>query len=181
MDDQTALDSTLWTQTLTRTQQELARLPAQQRAWLSEQIARIGRLQEELDRIFLAVDGATVCRDCLGGCCSRAKHHPTLSNVLAFLLAGEEPPRPDFSLPCPLLGATGCRLPVARRPFNCVIFLCDAIDQALNAEQRQAYARIETELRQTYLAVAERCPGASLRGVLIAAERVGHRSLLTNS
>ena len=181
MDDQTAVDTTLWRQTLSRLRRELAELPAARRDWLGKQVARIGQLQEELDRLFVAVDGPRICRDCLGGCCSRAKHHLSLSNVLAYLLVGEEPPTPDFSRPCPLLGATGCQLPVSRRPFNCIIFLCDAVDQSLSTEQRQAFAGVEAELRQVYQAIAERCPGASLRGLLIAAERRGPRALLTNS
>ncbi len=179
MDEQTAVDTALWRQTLSRLRRELAELPTAQRDWLAQQITLIGQLQEQLDRVFVAVDGPQICRDCLGGCCSRAKHHLTLGNVLAYLLAGEEPPTPDFTRPCPLLGPAGCQLPVTRRPFNCIIFLCDAVDQALSIEQRQAFARIESELRQVYHAIAERCPGASLRGLLIAAERVGARSLLT--
>ena len=52
---------------------------------------------------------------------------------------------------------------------------------SLSAEQRQTFARVESELRQVYHAVAERCPGASLRGLLIAAKRVGAGALLTTS
>ena len=181
MDDQTVTDTVLWTQTLGRLRRELAELPATQRDWLAQQITRIGQLQEELDRVFVAVGGPQICRDCLGGCCSRAKYHLTLSNILPYLLAGEDPPAPDFARPCPLLGPTGCQLPVLHRPFNCIIFLCDAIDQTLSAEQRQTFSQIESELRHVYHAIAERCPGASLRGLLIAAERLGARALLTNS
>jgi len=38
---------------------------------------------------------------------------------------------------------------------------------------------IEADLRRSYHAVAERCPGASLRGLLLGATRVGERPLLT--
>jgi hypothetical protein len=180
MDAKAAADIALWAQTLARVRQELTDLPVDQRAWLVDQVARIGTLQGELDRLFRAINGPAICTDCLGGCCSRAKHHLTLTNLLAYLLAGEEPPLPDFTLACPMLGPDGCRLPVTRRPFNCIIFLCEAVDRELSAEQRDAFAGIESELRTAYHAIADRCPGASLRGLLIAAARCGDRPLLTN-
>ncbi|NJC87236.1 MAG: hypothetical protein FIB02_01690 [Desulfuromonas sp.] len=175
----TAADAVLWEKTLTRVRRELAELPVAEHDWLVALTSQIGELQVALDRLFLEVDGSAICTDCLGGCCSRAKHHVTLTNVLGYLLRGEEPPTPDFTLACPLLGAQGCRLPVARRPFNCIIFLCERIDAQLTDEQRTTFSKIEAELRNAYHAVAERCPGASLRGLLISAERVGEQRLLT--
>lgn len=172
-------DTDLWTATIDRARRELEQLPATERDWLAKEVCRIGELQRELDRLFRDADGPAICTDCLGGCCSRAKHHVTLANLLGYLLNGEGPPVPDFALPCPMLGSRGCRLPVERRPFNCIIFLCERIDARLTEAQRAAFTAIELELRNAYHAVAERCPGASLRGLLIAAERLGERPLLT--
>jgi len=180
MTDTTAPDSVLWAATLIRVRQELAELAGAERAWLAAQLARIGLLQTRLDELFRGIDGPTVCRDCLGGCCSRAKHHVTLTNVLGYLLDGDEPPLPDFTLDCPLLSEQGCRLPVERRPFNCTIFLCETLDAALSSEQRGQFATIERKLRASYQAVAARCPGASLRGLLLASARAGERPLLTD-
>ncbi len=181
MDHRDLSDSSLWMATLARARAELAGLPAAERLWLTAQLARIGRLQAELDRRFRDIDGPRVCADCLGGCCSLARHHVTLTNLLGFLLDEAEPPAPDFSKACPLLGEQGCRLPVERRPFNCIIFLCEPLDAALDSEQRAGFATVEADLRAAYEAVACRCPGASLRGLLIAAARVGERPLLTNA
>ena len=178
MYDTLSSDTALWLATLARTRRELAELPAGARAWLAAQVARIGALQVELDELFRAIDGPALCADCLGGCC-QARHHVTLTNLLGFLLTGEEPPAPDFARGCPMLGAQGCRLPAAHRPFNCVIFLCDEVDRHLTPAQRDRFATIEAELRRSYHEVAERCPGASLRGLLIAAARVGENPLLT--
>lgn len=171
-------DLALWQETVERARRELAMLPAAERGWLKERVEEIGALQVELDRWFRAIDGVRICTDCRGGCCSRAKHHVTLTNLLAFLLAGEEPPLPDYSLPCPFLGATGCLFPPARRPFNCIIFFCEELDRQLNGEQRRVLEGIEAQLRRVYQSIAERCPGASLRGLLIGAERVGDATLL---
>ena len=70
------------------------------------------------------------------------------TQILGFLLAGEEPPPPDFAPGCPMLGAQGCRLPAAHRPFNCVIFLCVEVERHLTAGQRDRFATIEAELRR---------------------------------
>jgi len=181
MFDTIATDSALWATTLTRARSELAHLAASERDWLAAQVAWIGRLQEELDHLFHAVDGRGLCAECQGGCCGHARHHATLTNLFGYLLNGEEPPSPDFSRACPFLDTRGCRLPAARRPFNCVIFLCEALDQRLTGPQRQAFVHAEGELRAAYAAVAARCPGASLRGLLLAAARLGDRPLLTNN
>jgi hypothetical protein len=178
MFDTHSTDSALWAATLARTRRELAELPAGEHGWLAAQVARIGARQTELDGLFREIDGPALCADCLGGCC-QARHHVTLTNLLGCLLAGQEPPAPDFAPGCPMLGAQGCRLPAAHRPFNCVIFLCDEVDRHLTQAQRDRFATIEAELRRSYHEVAERCPGASLRGLLIAAARVGENPLLT--
>jgi hypothetical protein len=178
MNDSFSSDADLWAATVLRVRIELNELPASEHSWLVDQVSRIGELQLELDLLFRIIGGPTVCIDCLGGCCSLAKHHATLTNILGYLLAGEEPPTPDFALSCPFLGAQGCRLPAARRPFNCIIFLCDRVDRYLSSEQRTAFAGIEAGLRTAYHAIADRYPGASLRGLLMAAARVGHRPLL---
>ena len=174
-------DSALWAATLARAQQELPALPVAERQWLAARIADIGSLQGELDRLFRDINGPAVCIACRGGCCSRARHHTTLTNLLGFLLGNEDLPEPDFTLDCPYLGSQGCRLPVARRPFNCVIFLCEALDARLSEAQRAAFSSAERRLRAAYEAVAGRCPGASLRGLLIAAVRLGERPLLSRS
>jgi len=174
-------DSALWAATFARAQHELAALPVSERQWLAAQVALIGSLQEELDRLFRTIDGPAVCGECLGSCCSRARHHATLTNLLGYLLAAEDLPVPDFTLDCPFLGTKGCRLPVTRRPFNCIIFLCAALDGRVSDVQRASFATVERQLRAAYEAVASRCPGASLRGVLIAAVRLGERPLLTLS
>jgi hypothetical protein len=179
MTDTMTTDGTLWVATLARARGELAHLPASRRHWLAVQIARIGTLQEELDRLFVAIGGPQLCTACLGGCCGGAKHHVTLANLLGYLLNGEEPPWPEFSRTCPFLGSCGCRLPAARRPFNCIIFLCETLDGRLSSEQRRLFVRTERQLRAVYEAIAARCPGASLRGLLLAGARVGERPLLT--
>ena len=181
MPDIVGNDAALWAATVERASHELAALSIDEREWLSGRIARIGRFQETLDRLFREVGGPTECAGCHGGCCGCARHHATLTNLFGYLLADNAPPTPDFTRPCPFLGELGCRLPVPHRPFNCIIFLCEVLDQRLTESQRAEFTRIENALRATYLEIAARHPGASLRGLLMASARTGHGSLLTRA
>jgi hypothetical protein len=181
MSDAGSSDAALWTATVERARRELAALPIGELDWLAAQVDRIGHLQETLARLFREVGGPATCAGCHGGCCGHARHHATLTNLLGYLLAGREPPRPDFTRTCPFLDERGCRLPVPHRPFNCIIFLCEELDQRLTEPQRQAFGRAESALRAAYTALADHCPGASLRGLLVTAARIGDRPLLTRA
>jgi hypothetical protein len=146
---------------------EVARLPALERRWMTARLARIGRLQRRLHRLFLMADGPELCRRCQGGCCDCGRNHLTLVNLLPFLLAEQAPPAADFSRICPFVGAQGCLLEPSRRPYNCVIFLCDTVDSALSAGQRQLFSALERRLRTLYLEFDQRYAGSSLRGIFI--------------
>jgi hypothetical protein len=165
-----------WHKLLNRLHCELGALEDVERRWLARQIAEIGHLQVELDAMFRTADGPATCSACLDNCCGCGRHHLTLTNLLAYLLAGETPPVPDFNSACPFLDARGCRLPVARRPYNCITFFCETLDERLDHGDREQLRRLDRRLRRAYQRVAERYPAASLRGLWIALERVrgGH-------
>ncbi|ORJ55031.1 hypothetical protein [Geothermobacter hydrogeniphilus] len=167
-----------WQTILTRLTTEVAALPDAERRWLEVQIDRIERLQGRMHDFFLSVGGSELCRDCLGACCARGLHHVTLANLLTFLLRNDPVPQPDFSSTCPLLGPGGCLWPVQRRPFNCVTFLCEVVEERLDEAQREEFYRLEKELRALYLECDRRYAGSSLRGIWIAADRLASRNFL---
>lgn len=168
----------LWEGTLVRCVAELERLPPQDRDWLKQRLLAISHCQLELDRLFREANGPELCASCRERCCDCGRHHFTLTNLLGFLLRGVTPPRPDYSLSCPFAGKNGCHLDAADRPFNCVSFLCDAIDAKLDQASRRYFYQIEKQLRSEYESVAGRYPAASLRGLLISLERAGDVPLL---
>ena len=157
-----------WPEVVRRVRDELSALDDAAVQWLQERVQAIECLQEAIDRLFCKADGERCCRDCEGDCCGHGRHHLTLTNLLAFLLPSEEPPTPDFRNSCPYLGVTGCLLPVSRRPYNCITFFCDRLESGLSVEDQKALRDLDRQLRREYLAVAERYPAASLRGVWIA-------------
>jgi len=167
-----------WSALLQRIQLEIAALCDHERTWLRERLARIASLQQAMDELFTSAGGNASCARCNGACCGCGRHHITLTNLLGYLFAGEIPPSPDFNRTCPFLAEQGCGLTVARRPYNCITFFCDTIEDRLDAEQCVQLRALDRELRREYQQVAERYPAASLRGLWIALERVGDGQLL---
>ena len=101
-----------------------------------------------------------------------------LVNIVAFLLEGETPLAPDFGKTCPFLGETGCVLPVAKRPYNCITFFCEALEDRLDEVRQQELRSLDRKLRAEYELVEQRYPAATLRGIWIGLERVSGQALL---
>lgn len=169
-----------WAQIMQTLTLEVAALDSAERDWIQPRLAAIGQLQTELHAAFLALGGAEACALCQGDCCDRGRHHCTLVNALGYLLAGETVPVPDFSRPCPYLGEVRCQFDVARRPFNCVTFLCDALDQQFSPPQREAFCRGEQQLRRLYGEFDQRYAGGGLQGLLLRAETLAGRPFLAH-
>jgi hypothetical protein len=168
----------LWDRSLTAVSKEYQALDSQEKNWIVDRLGEIAVLQKQLDELFRVAGGPTACRQCSGACCDSGKNHFTLANLLAFLACGEPPPGPDFSLSCPFLGESGCRIEPFRRPFNCVTFACEPVLDSLNGECRDEYLRLEKALHQLYLAFDRRFAGSSLCGLFIRAERLAGRPFL---
>ena len=105
----------------------------------------------------------------------------TLTNLFAYLLEDEDPPTPDFRRTCPYLGDQGCLLPASRRPYNCITFFCETLEEQLGAKDCERLRSLDRRLRNEYLQVAARYPTASLRGLWIALQRVGDGALLQSN
>ena len=102
----------------------------------------------------------------------------TLVEVLSALLSGVELPTPDPSATCPFLNSGGCTLEPGIRPFNCVTFNCERVEDRLSADQVEQFYSLERDLRALYAAFEDRYAGASLRGLIIRSRRLGAGRLL---
>lgn len=119
-------------------------------------LAELSRLKQGLLQASDAAEGALICALCGGACCRVGRYHPTALEVLTFLAQGDAPPEPDFDGgACPFLGASGCRIPPERRPFTCVIFICDRIDERLSDGDREHFIQLEGDLRALRITISE--------------------------
>lgn len=166
-----------WGKIVTSLRREVAELADSEKRWISARLAAIALLQEELHDCVRTNGSETLCADCPEHCCGQGKNHPGLVNLLFYLLA-EEDLSADFSAPCPQLGPSGCTFPPARRPFNCITFNCDRVEERMTAEQRQRLLTLETALRALYESFAARYAGAGPQGLLIRAETLDGRPFL---
>ena len=165
-----ANDENLWKQIISRVADEWEILPASEKNWATEHVRKVIDLQEQLHRLFLDVGGADLCRACDGDCCGHGKFHPTLVNLLACLVTSHTLPEPDFSQTCPYIGETGCHFPPGLRPYNCISFICEQVEDRLDKPSQETFYRLEKQIRAHYELFAERYTGASLRGVMIRGE-----------
>jgi hypothetical protein len=69
----------------------------------------------------------------------------------------------------------------AGRPFNCITFICDGIEDRLDAAGREGFYTRERELRGLYEEFDARYAGSSLRGILIRASRLRGGDLLASA
>lgn len=114
------------------------------------------------------VDPATQCAGCGGACCVAGKYHFSAVDQLVYLATGEPAFSPLFDNGlCPYLGRTGCLMAPAYRPFNCITFNCELIEDLLHAEEVSRFYRLERELRGSYQAIRALFPDNSMDGALL--------------
>jgi hypothetical protein len=161
-----ALRQALWEKIILAVQNEWQSLAGSERSWIDVKIERLTAIQTELHRLVAVAEGEAICRDCHGGCCGHGLYHPTLVTLIAHLTNDQSLPVPDFYQSCPYLGGAGCTFPPALRPFNCLIFICDKIEQQCPEQHVATIALLESELRGIYEAFDDRYTGSSLRGLM---------------
>ena len=172
--------STHWRQLLQQIMTEYQLLPENEKSWITTRLTRIEALQERMNLLFENGQGLRSCADCLGDCCVLGHNHMTLANLLSYLQCGELPPSPDFTSTCPFLGEHGCVLLVARRPYNCISFVCDIIEDALTSAEVEHFYQLDKELRALYLDFSSRFAGGSMTGLLLQYERLAGRFFLAH-
>lgn len=170
---------TRWQQIVTQVQQEYRDLSPSEKGRIADQLTEIDRLQCALDHLFIKAGGEQICAACEGACCAKGHNHAVLPNILAYLQQNEVPPSADFSKTCPWLGPQGCVHPVGHRPYNCITFLCDKLEQHLNESEVEEFYRLDRELRKLYQAFADRYLSGGMSGLLLQTARLNGHPLLS--
>ena len=142
-------DRELWRLGCAAVAQEYVALPQPVRVRVNTLARRVRETKEELARIVSQVGGSAICASCRGECCATGKNHVTVVDLLVHFSEGRAVPEPDFGRKsCPFLGERGCVMAPSYRPFNCIIFNCDRIEEGLEAPARAELYRVERELRE---------------------------------
>jgi len=170
--------SQLWKSVVSRLMDEYKTLSMSELEWIDRRLNRIDIVQRELDQLFRTAEGESICHRCQGDCCAKGHNHMTLANLLSFARHDVFPPDADFDRTCPFLSSSGCELSVISRPYNCITFICDSIEQAFGEEDKQRFYDLDRELRSLYLEFSQRYQGGAMTGLLIQEDRCPGQPLL---
>jgi hypothetical protein len=157
-----------WHDAVCRVSRAFERLPGAERG----RVERLCRLMMEqkggMQALVARVDAASHCAGCGGACCVTGKYHFTPVDLLVYLVSSQQLFQPLFGNGlCPYLGATGCLMQPEFRPFNCITFNCEVIEERLTDEELARFYRFERELRQNYQEIRSIFPGRCIDGSLL--------------
>jgi hypothetical protein len=162
----------MWSAAVQQVAAEYATLPPSLRERVGELTAAIRAAKREFQGMAAASGAEKICAACRGLCCGHGKHHFTVVDLLSLLAASRETPVPAFATPdCPYHDGTGCSMSPEFRPFNCIIFLCEEIENETPVAARVRLETLEKELRRLYLNLEQLLGNRFANGLLIAYER----------
>jgi hypothetical protein len=165
-------DHELWSEAVGRVQSEYQSLPLPVKQRLYELSSEIRALKDEHQKLVSRFSPDLLCERCNGICCRYGKHHFTAVELIVYLAAERELFTPSFENPvCPYIGDTGCLMEPALRPFNCIIFICEDLDNRLDESSRAELSVIEKKLRQLYLQIDQLLGNRFGNGLLISFQR----------
>jgi hypothetical protein len=158
----------LWLEGVRRVTAGLARLADADRQQVESLCRAMVARKEAMQALVARVDAAFHCAGCGGACCVKGKYHFSSADLVAYLVTGKEffAPLFDNGL-CPYLSPEGCLMPPGYRPFNCITFNCERIEDQLPEEEVALFYRWEGELRETYASIRALFPDRSADGPLL--------------
>ncbi|MBU5637404.1 hypothetical protein KOM00_11745 [Geomonas sp. Red69] len=124
--------------------------------------------KEAMQQLVARADAAAHCAGCGGACCVRGRYHFSAVDLLVYLATAKPlfAPRFDNGL-CPFLGEPECLIPAGYRPFNCITFNCDLIEDQLTRDEVSRFYRMEQELSARYAEIRALFPARSMDGPLL--------------
>ena len=124
--------------------------------------------KEAMQALVASVDAASRCAGCGGACCVSGKYHFSAVDLLVYLVTGAPlfTPRFDNGL-CPYLGDACCLIPPGYRPFNCITFNCDLIEDRFSRDELSRFYAMERELRLDYGEIRSLFPAKKMDGSLL--------------
>jgi hypothetical protein len=139
---------------------ELAKLHALARVMMEQ--------KRGMHALSAAVDPLSHCAECGGACCVRGKYHFTAADLLVYLVTREPLFSPQFDNGlCPYLVQERCLMAPEYRPFNCITFNCERIEDLLPPPAVARFYELERELRATYEAIRSLFPDGAANGAVL--------------
>jgi hypothetical protein len=140
-----------WDRGVAAVRKEYAGLSPLDKAQVGRCATAIKSLKKILHRIAEEVGAAGICAQCFGECCKSGKNHFKAVDLFVYLNDEKELFTPCFERGiCPYLGACGCLMGPEFRPYNCITFICERVEELLGAAEMERFYAVERELRSLY-------------------------------
>jgi hypothetical protein len=144
-------DQEIWNGAITAVKTEFTTLPELILAKISTSTEIIKNHKKAIFALTEAVGGGKICENCRGECCNKGKYHFTIIDLLVFLVEGKALFTPRFGRErCPYAGDAGCLMEPEYRPFNCITFHCERLEELLGASDIEEFYQLEKKLRFQY-------------------------------
>lgn len=146
---------------------------------LKKQVLVIGESIRQVKReIYALAGGAAIIKTCVacgGLCCEKGKYHFSVIDLLMYLSSGKELFIPSFrETPCPFLGEEGCLMDPAYRPFTCITFHCERLEDLLSPADLERIHHLERSLRKLCQKLETLFGGRLMQGLLLSCARYLH-------
>jgi len=165
-------DQQIWSAAVERVKTDYHALPQALKLKLAELSAEIMTLKARHQASVATAAADAVCAECQGLCCRFGKHHFTVVELIVYLSAGRELFTPSFDNPvCPYHSGAGCLMEPSLRPFNCVIFICEQLETALEVRVNAELSAIESRLRGIYKEFDQLLGNRFANGLLLTFQR----------
>jgi hypothetical protein len=173
-------DEEIWRQAVRQVTREFFALEPPVRQSCFDILDDMFRLKTLLAEFSDGAGGAGICRQCGGACCVRGKYHLTLPDLLGLLHRQVSLPTPHFERfpACPYLGEEGCQMSAGLRPFTCVIFNCELIEDRMARGEQERFRSLEYQLRSCYIDLEELFGSRFMGGLLRTYQSAGGGSCL---
>lgn len=167
------MDSVMtWERGVSLLRREWDRLPEAVRDAITPLVREMMTCKEAIHQIMAEAGSESVCARCDDRCCARGRYHVSPTDLLAFIVTRTEIFTPDFSRSsCPYLGEGGCLMAPAYRPFPCITFACEAIEDRLSPLHRTRLSFLVDNLSSLYASIDSLLGRRVRGGIMHYAER----------
>ena len=142
-------DQQAWSLGVGRISALLDNLPEEARHRLTGLLVHYRQVKETVAAVVSEYDSASACRDCGGQCCLNGKYRMSVFDALALCAAQLTTSANFVQKPlCPYGTDQGCTMESGIRPADCVLFICDVLEQKLSPQSRLLLAEQEQILRE---------------------------------
>lgn len=144
-------DREKWDFGVVAVQREFESFPLALKSRVDRCASAIKSLKKDLHQIAREVGGDDICAKCNGECCKSGKSHVRGVDLVVYLVDARELFTPRFERDiCPYLGESGCLMGAEYRPYNCITFICERVEDLLAPSEKERITSMEQELRTLY-------------------------------